>query len=408
MEKIKTSKHMVWRLLRKNISAGQIAGYALANLVGLVIVLCAVRFYGDVSQTLNKDDSFLRKDFLVISKQVSSLKTAGLSKNSTTFDSLELAELRQQPWVRSVGQFTSAEFPVYMTIDMGNRSMGTYMFLESIPDQYLDIAPDQWHFDARQAEADPSAITVPIIMSKDFLTLYNFGFAATRGMPQISETMMGRVPITLQIGGRGHSLSLTAHVVGFSSRLNTIAVPQAFMDWANGMYGNSEPTEPSRLIVEVNKPGDPAIDKYMKRNGYEIAGDKADNSRASYFLTVVTAVVIAIGAIISVLAFFILMLSIFLLLQKNREKLHQLMLLGYSPAQVARPYYTLVLTVNIAVLVLSVCAMTLGAMWWQPRLQDIDVNAGSPWPAIAIGVAIMLAVTVANLLTIRRLVRKNF
>ncbi len=36
---------MVWNLLKKNISVAQIAGYAVANLVGLAIVLSAICLY---------------------------------------------------------------------------------------------------------------------------------------------------------------------------------------------------------------------------------------------------------------------------------------------------------------------------------------------------------------------------
>ena len=49
--KNKDNKHgdMVWRLLRCNISAGQLAGYAVATLVGLAIVSVALQFYRDVT-----------------------------------------------------------------------------------------------------------------------------------------------------------------------------------------------------------------------------------------------------------------------------------------------------------------------------------------------------------------------
>ena len=42
---------MVWNLLRKNISAGQMAGYAVATLVGLAIVVGALQFYRDISSS---------------------------------------------------------------------------------------------------------------------------------------------------------------------------------------------------------------------------------------------------------------------------------------------------------------------------------------------------------------------
>ena len=394
-------KGLVWRLLRRNISAGQIAGYALATLVGLSIVLCAVRFYGDVSSAFNTDDGILSKDYMVISKRVSALNTVGRG-GETFFTPAETEELSRQPWVRSVGAFTAANFNVYMSVDLGGRSMSTYMFLESIPDKFLDVSPSDWRF-------DPSRLEVPIIMSKEYLALYNFGFAASRGMPQLSETVMARVPLSITVSGNGRSMKIPGRIVGFSSRLNTLAVPQDFMEWANKEFappGKEE--QPSRLIVEVSKPGDPAIDRFMRINGYDVAGDKADNSRANYFLTLVTAIVIAIGSVISILAFFILMLSIFLLLQKNRRKLHDLMLLGYSPRQAARPYNLLVLSVNVAVLVLSIVITECAAAWWNPRLADIGVPNGSPLPALLTGLCIMAVVTVANLLTIRRLVRRNF
>ena len=60
------SKNIVWRLLRKNISAAQIAGYAIANLVGLSIVLTAIQFYRDVNSLWNKEDSFISKDYMII------------------------------------------------------------------------------------------------------------------------------------------------------------------------------------------------------------------------------------------------------------------------------------------------------------------------------------------------------
>ena len=56
----------VWRLLRHNISVGQLAGYAIANLVGLAIVLTAVQFYRDVTTVWDTEDSFISRDYLII------------------------------------------------------------------------------------------------------------------------------------------------------------------------------------------------------------------------------------------------------------------------------------------------------------------------------------------------------
>lgn len=57
---------IVWRLLRHNISAKQLAGYAIANLLGLTIVVAALQFYSDIKGIWNDDDSFISRDLSLI------------------------------------------------------------------------------------------------------------------------------------------------------------------------------------------------------------------------------------------------------------------------------------------------------------------------------------------------------
>jgi len=174
------------------------------------------------------------------------------------------------------------------------------------------------------------------------------------------------------------------------------------MHWANDRYGEGNITRPLRLIIEVNSPGDVAIEDYMAQHHYDVAGDKMNSSKANYFLTVIVSIVIAVGVVISLLSFFVLMLSIYLLLQKNTRKLQDLLLLGYSPAQVARPYMLLVLAINAAVLVLAIVLMLLARLWYMPMLHAFGVSGASVVLAIAVGLVIMALITAGNLLAIRR------
>ena len=45
---------LVWKLLRQHISVGQLAGFFLANLFGMMIVLLSVQFYRDVLPFLRR------------------------------------------------------------------------------------------------------------------------------------------------------------------------------------------------------------------------------------------------------------------------------------------------------------------------------------------------------------------
>lgn len=397
-----THKGLLWRLLRQNISVLQIAGYTAANLIGMAIVLGAVQFYADVSAVTQSDDSFVTRDYMIISKPVTTFNTLGLSRSEASFSKRDIERIESQPWVRKVGQFTAADFSVSASVSFeGRGGMSTHLFLESVPDDFLDVVPEGWGWTEDTEK-------VPVIISRDYLTLYNFGFAPTHGLPQLSESVMGAVPLMLTLSGNGRRDYVPARIVGFSSRFNTIAVPQAFMDHANALYGTGEAEAPSRLIVEMSEPGSPEARKFIERRGYEVAGDKADNSKAAYFLRLVTGIVVGVGIVITLLALFILTLSITLLLQRNRENLHNLMQLGYMPGRVSRPYTLLVAAVNAAVLCGAMCVTFAAAAWWRPILADLGIAPGGVWTMTATGVVIFALTTSANLLTVRRTVRRAF
>ena len=47
------------------------------------------------------------------------------------------------------------------------------------------------------------------------------------------------VPLKLSLSGNGRQEWVDARIVGFSSRLNTIAVPEEFMQWANSEFSET-------------------------------------------------------------------------------------------------------------------------------------------------------------------------
>ena len=346
-----TSKGLMWKLLKKHISPSQLVGFSLASLIGLTIVILAVQFHQDVRPIFNDEESFIRKDYLIITKAVSTAGT--LLGGKSDFSPEAIADIEAQPWCRKVGKFSSNDYSLYATLGVGGiggRAMGTMLFFESIPTEFIDVADRDWRF-------DPDKPEIPVIMSRDYLSLYNFGFAASQGLPQVSEGIVSSVPLEFTLRGNGNYDTLRGRIVGFSNRLNTIVVPEEFMQWSNKRYGSGLDRAPSRLRVEVNSPCDVKMQEYLSEHGYQVAGDKMQQGKAQYFLNLIVTIVIIVGIIISLLSFFVLMLSIYLLLQKNTKKLQDLLLLGYSPAQVSRTYISMVAAINAGVLVISVIIM---------------------------------------------------
>ena len=396
-------KGLLWKLLKKHVSKSQMFGFALANIIGLTIVLLGVQFYQDVRNIFADEDSFMRKDYLVVTKRVGELNAIAtmMGGGANTFTDNELTQLRNEPWVRDVGEFSTSNYQVYGTISLAGQSVSlrSSFFFEAVPDKFLDVKSKDWHF-------DPEHPQIPIIVAKDYLSLYNFGFAASQGMPQMSENMIGMVPIVFRLtGNNGTQDYLEGRIVGFSNRLNTIIVPQSFMDWSNKRYAPNADSQASRIIVEVSNPGDPAVESYMNSHGYEIAGDKLNSSKANRLLTIILSIVVAIGLVICVLSFFILILSIFLLLQKNTQKLQNLLLLGYSPRQVSGMYVRMIVYINIAVYVLSIAAMLVARTYYLPLVQAFGAHNAGIEVAAAVGAALIAVITLGNVTAVRRKVR---
>ena len=386
---------MVWKLLRQHISVSQLAGFFLANLCGMIIVLLGIQFYRDVLPVFTQGDSFIKKDFVIVSKKVSTLGT--LVGKSSTFSTGDVAEIEEQPFTKSIGRFLPSQFKVSAGMGMQGIRMSTDMFFESVPDEFVDVKLDKWTF-------DPSSDVVPIIIPRNYLNLYNFGFAQSRNLPQLSEGVMGMVNLDIRIMGNGQVKQLKGNIVGFSNRLNTILVPETFMNWANAAYGTGQKAEPSRLIVEVNNPTDERIAKFFQQKGYETEGNSLDAGKASWFLKVVIGIVLSVGLLISVLSFYILILSIYLLLQKNSTKLENLLLIGYSPARVARPYQLLTIILNLVVLALGVVAVIAVRSLYLDTVMNLypDAGSGSVLPSVVTGIIIFIGVSALNIVIIRR------
>ena len=274
--------------------------------------------------------------------------------------------------------------------------MSSYLFFESVPDEFFDVKPVGWDF-------DPEKNYIPIVLNKDYLALYNFGFALPQGLPQLSEEMIGTVPLKLLIkGNNGNSQVFDANVVGFSSRLNTIAVPQNFMDWANAKFSNNSDTEISRLIIKIDRLNSSASEKYLEDHGLEIAGDKESASKVSEFLGLVSGIVAATGLVIALLALFILLLSIFLLLQKSRPMLRNLILLGYSPLQPARYYIGMVLKLNLIITLVAVGLTFVCRLIWHESLVSLGLGNGNVLFMLGAAILYLVIISLINIIIIRK------
>ena len=118
----------------------------------------------------------------------------------------------------------------------------------------------------------------------------------------------------------------------------------------------------------------------------------------------VVTLVMAIGLVISVLSFYILMLSIYLLVQKNASKLENLLLIGYGPSLVAMPYQLLTIGLNLLVLVIAWVVLAVLRGYYMEVVETLfpDIDEASMMPSIAVGLALFALISVINVIAVRR------
>lgn len=387
---------LIWKLLRQHISLPQFAGFFFANLFGLWVVMLGIQFYKDIIPVFSEEDSFINNNYLVVSKHITTVGT--LSGRSNAFSSFDIDEVRKQPFCKQVGAFTSSQYKVSAALGMkGSAPFNTEMFFEAVPDEFVDAPQADWQY-------KPGDEEVPVILPRTYIALYNFGFAQSRNLPKVSDGLVGMIDMRIFINSRGQHAQFKGKVLGFSSRLNTILVPQSFIDWSNANFEPGKAEDPSRIILEVSNPTDSRIAQFMQQKGYDVEDNKLDAGKTTYFLKVVVSMVMLVGLLVSILSFYILMLSIYLLVQKNTQKLENLLLIGYSPGRVSRPYQLLTLGMNAATLLLAFVLLVFVRNYYMDVIGLIfpSLKGSGLLPALLTGGGIFIIVSIVNIVAIRR------
>ena len=381
---------LVWKLLRQHISWPQFVGFFFANLFGMTIVLLGYQLYCDILPIFTANDSFLKADYLVVSKKIGMANALGQQHSGFSKD--EIADLQAQPFVKGVGQFTSTAYKAEATMGVsGMKILNSELFFESVPDPFVDISLDNWHY-------TPGDSLVPVILPRSYIAMYNFGFAQNHSLPKINEGLVGMIDLHIQVQGKGGQGYFRGKVIGFSSKLNTILVPQSFMAWSNNHFSPDSEMPPSRLILDVTNPADQRIGTYLEDHNYELEDNNLDAEKTTYFLKLMVTLVMGVGVVISALSFYVLLLSIYLLVQKNTTKLQNLLLIGYSPSRVALPYQMLTLVLNFAVLVASFSLLLIIRGYYIDIVETLfpDLPSTGVAPTLGIGLALFLFVTGIN------------
>jgi len=338
---------MLYKLQRKTLIPVQIIGYFVTLLIGTSIILITVGLYNDLKPLLLSQSEVFKNNSAIISKKVSVFKT--INKDKIYFAEDEISEMQEQSFIKEVSKFNFATFKIKAFSPKSKEVPVFYtdLFFESIPEKYLDIQPEDWKWSEDED-------FIPIIIPEYYLKLYNFGFAESQNLPVISENTISQIQFDIEISGKGKSKEYKSRIVGFSSKINSILVPQEFLLWANKNYGDKKENKTSRLLIEFNDPTDEKILEFFNSNNYSINKDKLESSKLIFFFKLAFIFTFFIAFIIVILSISFIILSINLIIQKNKEMIINLYNIGYHYKKIALFYKFVIGLVTLVSVSLSV------------------------------------------------------
>lgn len=379
-------------------SKWQFALAGIGFLLGLLILLVSLQLYLDVQRVLD-EKARGSADYLILNKDISFANTLGFA--TSTFPDKEIDSLRKQPFVKRLGKFTTSQFQA--TIETSQTiPFYTQLFFESVPDAFLDEIPDRWRWNEASEQ-------LPVIVSQDFLNLYNFGYALSQGLPQLSQGMLKLVPLTVTITGPKGQRTYQGRIVGFSNRIASVLVPDSFMQWANQHIGPGQDKQPSRLIVQVNDSSNPAIADYLTRLNYQTNNDKLKASQTGRIVQVVMSLIGLVGIFFIVLSFLIFTSNFRVIIAEAKEEIALLLQLGYRVGTISRHLlgYFVVFLALVLVMVLILLQLAVSRTQAFVQSQGIDLSGGVSPTVIFTGVGFITLCLVVNALSVRRLLRRN-
>ncbi|MCH2195905.1 hypothetical protein [Kordia sp.] len=327
---------MISDLLHKQIRFSQLLFFALTSSLGLGILLVVFQLFVDTQSLFGSSNDLLGNQTVIISKAIG---------KDNAFTEEEIETLKQQDFVKKVGSFTNGTYRVQGSVSLlGMGGMSTDMFLESVSDRFIDVQDENWKW-------SPESRRVPVIIPKNYIDLYNYGFAPGAGLPQINQKVISQIPIKLSLTGSSKRKMYDAYILATSEKINTILVPKSFLEYTNQVLSPDIEVKISRVIMEVTNPSDPKLLDFFEKNNYQYFQSELLSSRISYFLQLVLAIVLGIGILITALSITLVITNINLLILKNKQTICQLYFLGFSRKQIASVYHK----ISYKILGVSIC-----------------------------------------------------
>ncbi len=393
---------MLNQLLKKLIRASSGRSRSTMAVVGLFIalllILSAVQIQANYQQLLySKTSQDSIADFLVINKIVTD-KNIG----EATLSNAEINDLKQQPFVEKIGTLTPSRFKVGVQSISKQIPFYSDFFFESVPDEFLDVNIPAWQW-------DENSNYIPMIIPNMFLDMYNFGFAQSQHLPQLSHDLITSLPVQINVQTPAGIVNYYGRVVGFSDRISSVLVPQPFMDWANKKFAAGVSQQPSRVIIQTKDAESPQLAAYLEKHNLSTNTEKTRFEKYRGIISAVVVISWVMGGLMFLFALIVLTLFIQLTIASAKEEIYLLITLGAAPKQLQRFLRKLFLPPNFITVIAALLIIAVLQLLLQRTLasQNIYVSTYISYFTVIAAIIILLLISWVNNYSIKKYIDYN-
>lgn len=362
--------------------------------LGVVLLLCSLQMFINIRQLMGGEA--ISKDgahFVSITKEVTNETMGDETKNS--FNAAEIEELKRQPFIEDAAPLLANEFHVELSAAGIFR---TDLFLESLQNNFLDTLPADFTW--------TEGSRVPLIVGSDWFEAYNV-FAPGQGLPQMSKTATMKIPIFISCYGRGRTLNFQANVVAYSDRVNSVLVPQNFLEFLNNQLGEKKQGA-SRVFLRVKDIDNTQLLDFLDSKNYVLNKEKTRFGRERRIIEGVLAGLGIFGLLVVLMALMLFSFYLQLVIARSRDNLQLLLLIGYSPSWLGKNLSRRFIPVYIIIMLVAL-ALTQLLQWGFHHYLMFDreeLQTPVHWSvaAVALGLAVLSIFT--NYRLVRRMLYK--
>lgn len=365
--------------------------------IGVLLLLCSIQLYININQLLtNKNPKKDGYDYISVTKTIT-------NQNMTqdhSFSDADVKELQSLPFIDDATPLIANKFLVKAT---GGAAVpfSADMFLESIDEKFIDTVPPTFAWKEGQD-------LIPVIISSDYLELYNTVFAPSRDLPQISPGGISAIIVQLELYGPNGTQTFRGNVVALSDRINSVLVPSNFLTWANRRFGNSGQSSSSRVFLKTKDANNPQLLSFLEKKQYSINKDKTKFGRVKQVLQGIVSGLAGFGVLVILLAMVLFSFYLQLMIARSRENLQLLLTIGYSPKWLSRTVSKKWIPIYVIV-VLGALGITAALHWAFGHFIIHNSESLSPflhWVVIAVAVLLLLLSVGINYRLVKKLLYK--